>query len=133
MESSLTPDINARNIDNVRRQIVLKNESLPYIPTIEQTGQVLTDYDSFPYNRWFRGVYYSPDPIVAEREAGWRPRHDSCYKLSEPPSKPEPYPNHCFQTSCNTIYPCYPDLLKRWSDRQMLDTLVNNACVVQYR
>ena len=29
-----------------------------------------TDYDTFPYTRWYRGIAEAAEPIVAEREAG---------------------------------------------------------------
>jgi len=63
-------DTIANNILNVREQIERKKEMNPYIATTEQSNQVLTDYDVFPYTRHFRGVPNYPYPIVAEREAG---------------------------------------------------------------
>ena len=38
-----------------------------------------TDMDTFPYPRFYRGVYNNPEAIVFDREAGWRPREDACY------------------------------------------------------
>jgi len=63
-------DTIANNILNVRQQIERKKEMNPYIATTEQSNQVLTDYDVFPYTRHFRGVPNYPYPIIAEREAG---------------------------------------------------------------
>ena len=107
---------------------------MPYYATVKEAGEVLTDYDTFPYPRWFRGVYDSPVPIVAEREAGWRPRHDSCYKMEKPCSEvASKYPNHCMQSACSTVYPCYPQQMSRYADKAALDVELNNACIVQYR
>lgn len=133
--SKITPQINERNVDNVRAQINRKNLSVPYHATTKQAAGVLTDYDTFPYPRWFRGVYYSPQPIVAEREAGWRPRHDNCYRISEPYGiqSQVAYPNHCYEAACSTVYPCYPEYLAKWSDKEALDVVLNKACIVQYR
>ena len=131
-----TPYINKQNVGNVRTQIMKKMSYNPYHATIDTASNVLTDYDTAPYPRWFRGVPDSFLPIVAEREAGWRPRHDNCYKLSESPfahTEHTPYPNHCFEAACSTVYPCYPDYLQKISDRDALNLVLNKACIVQYR
>lgn len=135
MTSKLTPYINDRNVHNVRTQIRQKNGSQPFCATINDAAGVLTDYDTFPYPRWFRGVYDSEKPIVAEREAGWRPRHDNCYRLVEPPTQdiPQQYPNHCFSSACSVVFPCYPEYLEKQSDKKFLDTILNKACIVEYR
>lgn len=38
-----------------------------------------TDMDTFPYPRFYRGVYDNSEAIVFNREAGWHPREDACY------------------------------------------------------
>jgi hypothetical protein len=61
----------------------------------------------FPYNDWFRGEYISEIPIIAEREAGFRPiieKERVKYYLSD-----MPYPQHCFRSGLKTNYPCYPE------------------------
>jgi hypothetical protein len=134
MTSNLTPYINNTNVDNVRKQIFYKQQSTPYHSTINEASQVLTDFDSFPYKRWFRGVYNSEDPIVIEREAGWRPRHDNCYKPTEPCCETKiPYPDHCFEVPCSTVYPCYPSYIKKDNDRKFLDVMINRGCIPHYR
>jgi len=81
MANNFTPYINDDNVSNIRSQIMMKKGSDPYYATASQAKSVTTDYDTFPYPRWFRGIPSSTVPIVAEREAGWRPRHDSCYTI----------------------------------------------------
>ena len=133
MSQTFTEKINDRNVHNVRQQILLKQGSRPFLATENEGAGVLTDYDSFPYPRWFRGVYYSQNPIVAEREAGYRPRHDDCYNFKTCPGGEKPdYPNHCFSAPCSTVYPCYPEQLK-WADREALHVILNKACVPEYR
>jgi hypothetical protein len=121
MASKYTPMINDVNIRNVREQIARKKGYNPYYATTNQSTQVLTDYDTFPYPRYFRGVPTSSAPIVAEREAGWRPRHDNCYKVLEPMMKERNYPNHCFSAACSTVFPCY------------LENNINKDCIHLYR
>jgi hypothetical protein len=134
MSSDITPYLNTYNITNIRNQIEAKKASTPYYSTIHQVQGVITDYDTFPYPRYFRGVAESSDPIVAEREAGWRPRHDSCYRVTEPPGVDHPLPpNNCFQAPCSTVYPCYPEYLTKYSDKESLDLILNKTCIVQYR
>lgn len=133
MSDNFSERITALNISNVRDQISRKKGSGPYYATMEQTTNVLTDYDTFPYPRWFRGVPDSSRPIVAEREAGWRVRHDNCYRISEPAELHYTYPNHCFEAACSTTFPCYPEYLQKFSDREALNVILNKACIAQYR
>ena len=102
---SLTQHITSDNVANIRTQIAAKNGTEPYRATVVQTREVLTDYDVFPYPRWWRGIPQYPYPIVAEREAGWRPRQDGCYRVATPPTCDDNQ-RTCFQASCSTIYPC---------------------------
>lgn len=102
---SLTEQINSSNIAHIRSQIHAKNGTEPYRATVADTLSTITDYDTFPYPRWWRGVAEYPYPIVAEREAGWRVRHDDCYKPNRIYVN-ESVPTLCFQSSCSTIYPC---------------------------
>ena len=72
--------LNNSNIENIRKQIMKKNNGNPYFATEKESKSVITDFDSFPYNRWWRGIAGSCNPVVIEREAGWRIRNDNCYK-----------------------------------------------------
>lgn len=74
-----TNNINNINLHNIQEQIKRKKMSCPFFATTEDSKSVITDYDTFPYPRYFRGDPKSSFPIVAEREAGWRPRHDNSY------------------------------------------------------
>jgi len=114
----------------IRDQIAMKQGTRPYYGTATQ--QVVTDMDHFPYTRYFRGRYESSQPIVFDREAGWRPVNDACYKGSCD-ARPLPYPTHCFEAPCSTVYPCYPQYLQKFSDREALNVQLNRECIVQYR
>lgn len=128
---SYTKKITDNNVLSVRKQISLKQGCDPFFATINDAESVITDMDHFPYTRFFRGVYYSSDPVVLEREAGWRPQNNQCYKYGC--AGEGPYPNHCFESACSVVYPCYPQYLRKYSDRQALDVQLNRACIVQYR
>jgi len=78
-EGPTTMEINMSNVDNIREQIKRKKGWNPYFATQKEAMSVTTDYDVFPYPRYFRGIATSSEPIVAEREAGYRNRHDDCY------------------------------------------------------
>ena len=132
MNDNFTQNIKSSNVNHVREQIAKKSGFLPYLATKKEASNILTDYDVFPYPRYFRGVPTSSVPIVAEREAGWRPRHDDCYKVLQPPSKIN-YPNHCYQAACSTVYPCYPEYLTKYADKELLNVILNKACISQYR
>jgi len=125
-------EINKINIENVRAQISRKKQNVPFYATQNYCQNVTTDYDSFPYNRWYRGQAASSSPIVAEREVGFRITHDDCYKPKNPHVE-SVYPNHCFAAPCSTVFPCYPEYLRKYSDSQELNIMLNKVCTVQYR
>jgi hypothetical protein len=131
MSSDLTPFLNELNVNSVRKQINRKKASSPYYATNSQSAEVITDHDTFPYPRYYQGIPKSNVPIIAEREAGWRPRHDDCYKLNTPSHQLQ-YPNNCFQAACSTVYPCYPANASSEA-ADALALILNKTCVVQYR
>ncbi len=92
-------------MDFTQRQIERKlNYNAPYYATFQTTDKVITDMDHFPYKRFFRGIYNQNNPTVMEREAGFRPRNDSCYTLHHitVPNKP----TYCWEYPCSTVKPC---------------------------
>ena len=126
-------NINSRNIENIRNQINQKKGFMPYFADINTGSSVLTDYDNFPYNRWWRGIPESDQPVVAEREAGWRPLNNQCY-YTKKDNKKEKFKNmYCFESACSTVYPCHPEYLAKHSDKELLDFMLNNNCIVEYR
>ena len=129
---SLTEKINNTNVASVRKQICGKTGSDPYYGTGNNAASVITDMDHFPYTRFFRGVYNSSEPVVSERETGWRPQRNYCYSVNKC-NLESPYPNHCFEGPCSTVYPCYPEYIQRIADRDALNVQLNRACIVQYR
>jgi len=135
MDNSLSIDINSRNIENIRYQIDIKKGNYPYYGTIQNSKNVITDYDTFPYTRYFRGEAHYDIPIVAEREAGWRPRNEDCYNAcffkDEKAKKHHDVntPIHYFQPPCSVVYPKY----KNENDISLTDVKLNENCVISYR
>ena len=131
----LTSVLNENNVENIRYQINQKNQSSPFFATSTDVVHTITDYDTFPYPRYYRGVVGVTQPIVAEREAGWRKRHDSCYDVREPQKSNirSVEPNNCFQAACSTVYPCYPEYMTKYSDKEAMDLILNKTCIAQYR
>jgi hypothetical protein len=125
-------DITLENVKNIRSQILRKQNYKPYSATLNTGSIVLTDYDHFPYQRYYRGIPNSDRPIVAEREAGWRPIYNRCYKDDQKIDEISNN-NFCFETACSTVYPCHPDYLAKYADRDSLNVMLNNECVSQYR
>ncbi len=124
--TDLTPLLNERSIEYVRSMINRKNGSVPFYSNGEDVKMSITDYDHFPYTRYFRGVPESSRPIVAEREAGWRPRQNTCYTVN---TKVEKKPvNYCFQVPCSTTLPCIPT-----NECRDKEKYANRECVIQYR
>ena len=131
----LTSLLNENNVENIRSQINQKNQSSPFFATSTDVVHTITDYDTFPYPRYYRGVVGVSQPIIAEREAGWRKRHDSCYDVNEPRKRNirPTEPNNCFQSACSTVYPCYPEYMTKYSDKEAMDLILNKTCIAQYR
>ena len=122
-----TSNINKQNIDFIQNLIQRDHSSQPYFPS---TTNVITDYDTFPYPRWFRGIATESRPIVAEREAGWRPRRDNCYKTQSNAISTKPR-HLCFESACSTVFPCKPKDTTEYSN--YLDLSIENSHVISYR
>lgn len=105
--NDLTSDLTEMSLHSVRSQINKKISNTPFLATGNLVKKSVTDMDHHPYSRWFRGVYYYPDPIIAEREAGWRPLENQCYDVIKP-MLPEPEQEYCFEAPCTTTFPCDP-------------------------
>lgn len=120
--------INESNAYNVYSNIMKKNSyGKSFYGTNKTIGKVITDFDDFTYDRFYRGVYQIDKPVIIEREAGYRLVENNCYK-NTPSFKPE-YPKHCFEAPCSTVYPCYPEYLRRYADKEQLDLFLNRKCV----
>ena len=92
------------NVNIVRDQIRQKVKSEPFFASNIAVNLSVTDRDSFPYNRYYRGVAGLDKPVVYEREAGWRQRHDGCYEPVRVDKLVTPL--YCWQTACSTVLPC---------------------------
>ena len=132
MANKYTPLWNYINILSVQEQILRKRNHIPHLATISDSEKVITDYDTFPYPRYFRGIPQSSVPIVAEREAGWRPRNDY-YRNNQKIMLNDNYPAHFFEAPCSTVFPLTSKNTHRLSTIEKLLDNANNSCVVQYR
>ena len=120
-------NINSKNIENIRSQIIQKKGFKPYFANVDTTSAVLTDYDNFPYNRWWRGIPEHYEPIVAEREAGWRRINNDCYRPKKDYTPDNNRGNiYCWQPAASTVYPCKPNV----PNTNMLNS---ERCIVEYR
>jgi hypothetical protein len=128
--NSYTKLTNINNVDNIRKQINQAKQGK--YTTSNEVKQIITDYDVFPYPRWYRNEYALSQPIIAEREAGYRPREDQCYSVNNVIVQYQE-PNHCFESACSTVYPCYPEYLAKLSDRKAMNVLLNQKCLIENR
>jgi len=116
------------NQQQVHFEILKKNQyGKSFYATNRTVEKVETDRDNFPYDRYYRGVYQNPAPVILEREAGYRFVENNCYKTVTDFKKE--YPEHCFQSACSTVYPCYPAYLREYADKEKLNLLLNRKCV----
>lgn len=107
----LTPLINNNNISQIHKQVIAKKSYKPYFATYEDSSNIITDMDHFPYTRYYRGIYNESNPVILEREAGFRVTHNNCYSNSN--NLYNLYNLYdikndiCFQTACSTVLPCH--------------------------
>lgn len=100
---------NDRNVNTVRQEIKKKidpERKYIYLPSKDLVKNIVTDMDHWPYTRYYRGVAGYNEPIVMEREAGWRPMQQPCYTVYYPVEKAVD-PQVCFQSACSTAAPCH--------------------------
>jgi hypothetical protein len=107
----------------LKKQIEKKLSTSPYYATEQDCKNIITDFDHFPYTRWYRGNSALYVPVVAERQAGWRIRHDDCYKQEKTIDNTHT-PNVCFQNAPNAAFPCQ-------TSGQPNDKFYNKSCIVQ--
>jgi len=125
-------DLNQNNYDLIKFQIAQKTQyNIPFYATRELAQSTITGMDHFPYKYFYRGEYNSSDPVVIEREAGYRPHHDMCYMEVGNPTPCKK--NFCWQKPCSTVSPCVPDepLMKKQYDQGQEQC--NNKCNIQDR
>ena len=117
--------MNRKNIEQAK--YMKNNVNKVYYANQSDTRQVVTDFDHFPYQRFYRGVHTSQDPIILEREAGYRKQEQSCYR--EKLIVKSEYPKHCFEGPASVVYPCYPDYLRKYADKAEMEIMLNRVCV----
>ncbi len=93
------------NVNIIRDQIEAKVSSQPFFASQNAVNLTVTDMDTFPYPRFYRGIYQTTKPVILEREAGWRQRHDMCYQPIR--NDPLEIPRYCWQVPCSTVFPCH--------------------------
>ncbi len=130
MSSSLltSQEINQANQYFIEKLIANKQNSLPYFSS---GPSVKTDMDVFPYTRFYRGGQ-GDQPFIMEREAGWRQLQNKCYNNPVVSQNKELYPNHCFQSAPSTTYPCYPETLRKYSDKDALQLQLLRKSINEY-
>lgn len=97
--------ITLRNIQSVAEHIQKKqNVTCPFYATRHDAQSVLTDMDHFPYRRFYRGAYNDSHPRILEREAGFRPLNNTCYKVITTPNVVKP--EYCWEFPCSHVKPC---------------------------
>lgn len=99
----LNPFRTRQNNINIQTQIELKrNLSKPYYATQGIVGDVISEYNVFPFNRWYKGQAFSTLPIVDERNAGWRIAQSPQLEQINEKSMTK---NMSFEAPCSTIFP----------------------------
>ena len=111
----------------------VKNNSTPYYAPLELVKESITDMDTFPYPRFFRGRSDATEATVYGRPAGFRPREDACYQPRlEHPLGDDPGHCFCFQPPCSTTLPCYwnyySNVLQHGYDKHKYNKLYRPSC-----
>ena len=82
----------------IQEQMFLKNLNVPYTVSNNIIKNVKTEYNTFPYRKWYKGKYTSHQPIVDKREAGFKPIESQTNKMYFVHS----YTNIHFQSACSS-------------------------------
>tara|TARA_Y100000389_G_scaffold138590_1_gene136333 strand:+ start:545 stop:910 length:366 start_codon:yes stop_codon:yes gene_type:complete len=99
-----------KNIQNIYNEIYKKNilhSNTPYIPTSTTVLNVITDYDTFPYMNWYKGSHLLNEPVIDDREAGFREtKHFTRNAANESAQYTIKPKQTCFENACSGIKPC---------------------------
>ena len=102
------------NLASIRSDIMNKlKSSKPYFATKEQAREIVTDYNEFPFHRFWRPAY-----DLYKREAGWHPVVPNKLQLCPSCDKNNCLVS-CFQYPCSTVLPC--------------NDMSSNKCITLYR
>ena len=100
-----SPEVTNSNEFHVNRIIQAKmNCNTPYYATDRDMNLVVNDMDHFPYRRFYRADQEASLPVVMEREAGFRPRRELCYRQRFDVDVKKP--TFCWEFPCSTFKPC---------------------------
>ncbi len=95
-------------MDYIERQIQRKLDyNTPYYGKLGDVMQTETDFDNFPYNRFYRSVYDSTKPGIYDRKAGYRVLETAKYACPQKPLDTF-VPDLTFSAPGSTTYPAYP-------------------------
>ena len=101
----------------------LNNFNVPYYATGETIKQFPSDFNQFPYPRFFRGIVKSDYPVILDREPGYSKVYSTkSYDYKE--GLNDKAANYFFQIPCSTVLP--PQNEKTWSNREFH---MNNNCI----
>jgi hypothetical protein len=78
----------------------------PYYGKLGDVMRHETDYDSFPYTKFYRSVYNSFEPTVYERKAGYRALENKYGCRAH--DRDRYVPDLVFSAPGSTTYPGYP-------------------------
>jgi len=114
----------------MERQIRRKLDyNTPYYGKRGDVVHSQTDFDNFPYNRFFVSRYDSPTASVYERKAGYRVLNNAAYKCHEKTQGCPTTPDMCFAAAASTVYPCNPTYFYEYASNESRDKALNRKCV----
>lgn len=102
--------------------------STPYYGKLGDVMQTQTDFDNFPYNRFFVSKYDSPYPTVYDRNAGYRVLNTPAYRCPRRACN-DKTPDLCFSAASTTVYPCYPPYFYEYADQVARNNALNRRRV----
>lgn len=130
LENKLRRNRNSKFLNSMKE---LKNGDQPFYATKFVAENIKTDMDHFPYTRFFRGQYEFENPIVFDREAGYRPSRDSCYIQKCNAGADFIKRKSCWEPACSTVYPCTRNRLTEEGDIGLIEIMQNNQSFNLYR
>lgn len=107
----------------------------PYYGKLADVMRSPTDYDRFPYTKFYRSVYSSPEPGVYERKAGYRALGDTraaCGARTEPGACDRSMrapADLVFSAASSTTYPGYPTYFYEYASEVARNNGLNRYAV----
>ena len=122
-------------MDHITKLINIKNSDKPLYCVYNDIKKQNTDYDHFPYTRYFRSNVGSDKLTINTRKSGFsNTNFIKCYDITKINTQNKiKYPEHCFESSCSLNKPCFKENVDKFAAFNKLNNILNDSCIINER